>query len=54
MISASVFSSTKREMSTIRLSAGDSVDIRKADGVTKVIKMSREGFLDVLSRKLGG
>ena len=40
-------------ITTIRLSAGDSVDIRKADGVTKVIKMSREGFLDVLSRKLG-
>ena len=40
-------------ISTIRLSAGDSVDVRKADGVTKVIKMSREGFLDVLSRKLG-
>lgn len=40
-------------ITTIRLSAGDCVDIRKADGVTKVIKMSREGFLDVLSRKLG-
>ena len=40
-------------ITTLRLSAGDSVDIRKADGVTKVIKMSREGFLDVLSRKLG-
>ena len=39
--------------SPIRLAAGDSVDIRKADGVTKIIKMSREGFLDVLSRKLG-
>ena len=40
-------------VSSIRLSAGESVDIRKADGVTKIIKMSREGFLDVLSRKLG-
>lgn len=40
-------------LSTIKLSAGEYVDIRKADGVTKVIKMSREGFLEVLSRKLG-
>jgi NAD+ kinase len=39
--------------SPIRLAAGESVDIRKADGVTKIIKMSREGFLDILSRKLG-
>ena len=39
--------------SPIRLAAGDSVDIRRAEGVTKIIKMSREGFLDVLSRKLG-
>ncbi len=37
----------------IALKVGDTVDIRKAEGVTKVIKMSREGFLDVLSRKLG-
>ncbi|MCR4806827.1 MAG: NAD(+)/NADH kinase [Lachnospiraceae bacterium] len=40
-------------VSSIKLAAGKSVDIRKADGVTKIIKMSREGFLDVLSRKLG-
>ncbi|MBR5406222.1 MAG: NAD(+)/NADH kinase [Lachnospiraceae bacterium] len=37
----------------INLKAGDRVEIKKAEGVTKVIKMSREGFLDVLSRKLG-
>ena len=36
----------------INLSVGDVVDIRKAAGVTKVIKMSREGFLEVLGRKL--
>jgi NAD+ kinase len=34
------------------LAAGGSVRIKKAAGATKVIKMSREGFLDVLSRKL--
>ncbi|MCR5357893.1 MAG: NAD(+)/NADH kinase [Lachnospiraceae bacterium] len=37
----------------IDLKAGDSVEIKRAEGVTKVIKMSREGFLDVLSRKFG-
>ena len=36
----------------VNLSAGDVVDIKKAAGVTKVIKMSREGFLEVLGRKL--
>ena len=37
---------------SINLTAGDVVDIRKAEGVTKFIKMSREGFLEVLGRKL--
>ena len=36
----------------INLSAGDLVDIKKATGVTKFIKMSKEGFLEVLGRKL--
>lgn len=36
----------------INLAAGDFVDIRKAKGVTKIIKISKEGFLDILSRKL--
>ncbi|MCR4807621.1 MAG: NAD(+)/NADH kinase [Lachnospiraceae bacterium] len=37
---------------SIKLPAGERVDIKRSTGVTKVIKMSREGFLDVLSRKL--
>lgn len=36
----------------IDLAAGDTVTIKKAEGVTKIIKISREGFLDILSRKL--
>ena len=36
----------------IDLAAGDAVDIKRASGVTKIIKMSREGFLEILSRKL--
>ena len=36
----------------INLAAGETVDIKRAAGVTKIIKMSREGFLDILSRKL--
>ena len=39
-------------VSSAQLKEGDHVDIRKAAGVTKIIKMSREGFLEVLSRKL--
>jgi NAD+ kinase len=35
-----------------KLSAGEVVDIKRAAGVTKVIKMSRESFLEVLGRKL--
>ncbi len=38
--------------SPVRLKADEYVDIKKASGVTKVIKMSKEGFLEVLSRKL--
>ncbi len=37
---------------SIKLAAGERVNIKRSSGVTKVIKMSREGFLDVLSRKL--
>lgn len=36
----------------IELAAGDAVNIKKATGVTKIIKMSKEGFLEILSRKL--
>lgn len=36
----------------INLAAGDAVNIRRADAVTGIIKMSRESFLDILSRKL--
>ncbi|MCR5419455.1 MAG: NAD(+)/NADH kinase [Lachnospiraceae bacterium] len=36
----------------IKLNAGDRVNIRRADGATKLIKTSKEGFLEVLSRKL--
>jgi len=34
------------------LTVGDYVTVRKANEVTKIIKMSRESFLDVLSRKM--
>lgn len=37
---------------SLYLAAGDAVDIRKAAGITKIIKISKEGFLDILSRKL--
>ena len=36
----------------INLKAGDVVDVKKSSGVTKIIKMSKESFLDVLSRKM--
>lgn len=36
----------------INLAAGDVVNIKRATGVTRIIKISREGFLDILSRKL--
>lgn len=38
--------------SPVSLSAGDAVDIRRSNGTTKIIKISKEGFLDILSRKL--
>ena len=34
------------------LNAGEYVDIKKAKEVTRIIKMSKESFLDVLSRKM--
>lgn len=37
---------------TFSLASGDYVDIRKAEEVTRIIKMSKESFLDVLSRKM--
>lgn len=36
----------------VSLSSEGRVEIRRAEGVTRIIKMSREGFLDVLGRKL--
>lgn len=36
----------------VKLESGDKVHIRKAEEMTKILKMSKENFLDVLRRKL--
>ena len=36
----------------LHLSAGDYVDIKRTDAVTKIIKLRKESFIDVLSRKM--
>ncbi|HKM21496.1 MAG TPA: NAD(+)/NADH kinase [Lachnospiraceae bacterium] len=36
----------------VKLESGDSVHIKKAEEITRILKMSKENFLDVLRRKL--
>lgn len=36
----------------VKLESGDKVHIRKAEEITRILKMSKENFLDVLRRKL--
>ena len=39
---------------TVTLFTGDSVTIRKADAVTKIMKLSKVSFLEILRRKMKG